>query len=135
MPMPRAGRWARAIPATVLDFDARFGIDPFADPRVGLIHTGTHGSDRSERQDRRLHRSSRLDRRRRGRAAASRSNHRRRTLFARLDFELSKAAVAVCGNRVAGFSGLEDLAIVLIIVGAGAWLLQRLARKIFAEQI
>jgi protein SCO1 len=129
-------RWTLGTgdPATVLDFDARFGIDPFADPRLGLIHTertvlidpdgkivdfidqaGWDAADVAARLQ----------------AAGSRPSN----LFARLDFELSKAAVAVCGNRVAGFSGLEDLAIVLVIVGAGAWLLQRLARKIFAEQI
>lgn len=121
-------------PGTVLDFDARFGIDPFADPRLGLIHTertvlidpdgkivdfidqaGWSPADISARLQ----------------AVESRSSN----LLARLDFELSKAAVAVCGNRVAGFSGLGDLAIVLVIVGAAGWLLQRLARKIFAEQI
>jgi protein SCO1/2 len=121
-------------PGTVLDFDARFGLDPFADPRVGLIHTertvlidptgkivdfidqaGWSPADVSARLQ----------------AVESPSSN----LLARLDFELSKAAVAVCGNRVAGFSGLEDLAIVLVIVGAAGWLLQRLARKIFAEQI
>jgi cytochrome oxidase Cu insertion factor (SCO1/SenC/PrrC family) len=131
-----AARWTLGTgdPATVLDFDARFGIDPFADPRVGLIHTertvlidpngkivdfidqaGWTADDVAARLQ----------------SIASPSSNP----IARLDFELSKAAVAVCGNRVAGFSGLEDLAIVLVIVGAGAWLLQRLARKIFAEQI
>jgi protein SCO1/2 len=121
-------------PGAVLDFDARFGLDPFADPRLGLIHTertvlidpdgkivdfidqaGWSAADVSARLQ----------------AVESHSSN----LFARLDFELSKAAVAVCGNRVAGFSGLEDLAIVLVIIGAGAWILQRVARKIFAEQI
>jgi protein SCO1 len=121
-------------PGTVLDFAARFGLDPFADPRVGLIHTertvlidpngiivdfidqaGWNAADISARLQ----------------AVESQSSNP----LARLDFELSKAAVAVCGNRVAGFSGLEDLAIVLVIIGAAGWLLQRLARKIFAEQI
>ncbi len=121
-------------PDTVLDFEARFGLDPFADPRVGLIHTertvlidpdgkivdfidqaGWNAADVSARLQ----------------AVESRSSNP----LARLDFELSKAAVAVCGNSVAGFSGLEDLAIVLVIFGAAGWFLQRLARKIFAEQI
>ena len=131
-----AGRWTLGTgdPATVLGFDARFGIDPFADPRVGFIHTertvlidpngkivdfidqaGWTADDVAARLQ----------------SIESPSANP----LAQLDFQLSKAAVAVCGNRVAGFSGLEDLAIVLIIVGAGAWLLQRLARKIFAEQI
>jgi protein SCO1/2 len=121
-------------PNTVLDFDARFGIDPFADPRLGLIHTertvfidphGTIVDSIDEAAWNPADVSARLL------AVESRASNP----LARLDFELSKAAVAVCGNRVAGFSGLEDLAIVLVIFGAGAWLLQRLARKIFAEQI
>jgi len=54
--------------------------------------------------------------------------------LARLDYELSKAAVAICGDRVAGFSGLQDLAIVIAIFGAGGWFLVRVGRKIlFAE--
>jgi protein SCO1/2 len=121
-------------PATVLDFDARFGLDPFADPRLGLIHTertvliGPDGKiiDFIDQAS-----WSADDVGARLQAVESSSS----SPLARLDFELSKAAVAVCGNRVAGFSGLEDLAIVLVIVGAAAWLLQRLARKIFAEQI
>jgi protein SCO1/2 len=121
-------------PATVLDFDARFGLDPFADPRLGLIHTertvliGPNGTiiDFIDQAG-----WSADDVRARLQAVESPSSS---NVFARLDFELSKAAVAVCGNRVAGFSGLEDLAIVLLIVGAAGWLLQRLARKIFAEQ-
>lgn len=131
-----AKRWTLATgnPDTVLGFDARFGLDPFADPHGALIHTertvlidpngkivdfidqaGWDPTDIAARLE----------------AGESRPSN----IFARLDFELSKAAVAVCGNRVAGFSGLEDLAIVLVIFGAGGWLLQRLARKIFAEQI
>jgi len=121
-------------PQTVLDFDARFGIDPFADPKLGVIHTertviidpdgkivdfidqaGWDPADVVARLQ----------------SAGSQPSNP----LARLDFELSKAAVAVCGNRVAGFSGLEDLAIVLVIIGAGGWLLQRLGRKIFAEHI
>jgi protein SCO1/2 len=130
------GRWTLGTgdPSTVLNFEARFGLDPFADPRVGLIHTertvlidpngniidfiDQAGWDAAD-LDARLQ------------ALESRPSN----LLARVDFELSKAAVAVCGNRVAGFSGLEDLAIVLIIVGSAGWLLHRLARKIFAEQI
>jgi protein SCO1 len=131
-----AGHWTLGTgdPHTVLDFDARFGIDPFADPRLGVIHTertviidpggkivdfidqaGWDPADVVARLQ----------------SAQSQPSN----LFARLDFELSKAATAVCGNRVAGFSGLEDLAIVLVIVGAGGWLLQRLARKILAEHV
>jgi protein SCO1/2 len=131
-----AKRWTLGTgdPATVLDFDARFGIDPFADPRVGLIHTertvliGPSGKivDFIDQAG-----WSADDVVARVQAIESPSSNP----IARLDFELSKAAVAVCGNRVAGFSGLGDLAIVLVIIGAGGWLLQRVARRIFAEQI
>lgn len=131
-----ARRWTLGTgdPASLLDLEARFGIDPFADPRVGLIHTertvlidpsgkivdfidqaGWDPADVAARVE----------------AIASHSS----SPLARLDFELSKAAVAVCGNGVSGFSGLQDLAIVLVILGAGGWVLQRLARKIFAEQL
>ncbi|MBV8367796.1 MAG: SCO family protein [Candidatus Eremiobacteraeota bacterium] len=131
-----AGRWTFGTgdAQTVLDFDARFGIDPFADPKLGVIHTertvivdpdgkivdfidqaGWDPADVVARLQ----------------SVESRPSNP----LARLDFELSKAATAVCGNRVAGFSGLEDLAIVLVIIGAGGWILQRLARKIFAEHV
>jgi protein SCO1 len=121
-------------PGTVLDFALRFGLDPFADPRLGLIHTertvlidpngkivdfmdqaGWNAADVIARLQ----------------ASESQPSNP----IARLDFELSKVAVAVCGDGVAGFSGFEDLAIVLAIFGIGGWFLQRVARKIFAEQI
>ncbi len=128
-----AKRWTLATgdPGAVLDFDARFGIDPFADPNLGLIHTertvlidpsGTIVDFIDQAGWSVADVAARLQ------AGSSPSN-----LFERLDFQLSKVATAVCGNRVAGFSGLEDLAIVLLIFGAGAWALQRLARKIFAQ--
>lgn len=131
-----AARWTLATgnPDTVLDFDARFGLDPFADPHLGLIHTertvlidpaGKIVDFIDQAAWDPVDVAARLQT-----GSAQPSN-----LFARLDFQLSKAAVAVCGNRVAGFSGLEDLAIVLVIIGSGAWLLQRLARKIFVEQV
>jgi protein SCO1/2 len=128
---PKRWTFGTGDPAVVLDFDARFGIDPFADPRLGLIHTertvliapdgkiidfieqaGWSPADVSARLQ----------------PGSVPSNP-----FAWLDFELSKGFTAVCGNSVAGFSGLEDLAIVLVIFGSGAWVLQRVARKIFAH--
>lgn len=131
-----AVHWTLATgdPDTVLDFDARFGLDPFADPRLGLIHT-----ERTVLIDPAGKIVDFIDQAAwdpadvvaRLQAGESQPSN----VFARIDFELSKAAVAVCGNSVAGFSGLEDLAIVLVIIGSGAWLLQRLARKIFADQI
>ena len=51
----------------------------------------------------------------------------------RLDLWLSRAAVAMCGNAVAGFSGLTDLLIVTLLFAAGAYLLYRLAQGIFVK--
>ncbi|MFN2461714.1 MAG: hypothetical protein ABR591_13700, partial [Candidatus Velthaea sp.] len=131
-----AKRWTLGTgdTTTVLDFDARFGIDPFADPRVGFIHTErTVLIDRNGKIVDFIDQAgwTAADVAARLQAIESPSSN----VLARLDFELSKAAVAVCGNRVAGFSGLGDLAIVLLIISAGGWLLQRVARRIFAEQI
>ncbi len=128
-------RWTLGTgdPGAVLDSAARFGIDPFADPRAGLIHT-----ERTVfvNPDGRI--ADFIDQAAwnpddvvaRLQAVSSRPSNP----LARLDFELSKVAVAVCGNSVAGFSGLQDLAIVLVIFGSCAWLLRALARKIFAAQ-
>jgi len=119
---------------TVLDFDARFGIDPFGDPRAGFIHTertvliGPDGKIVDYLDSAGWDPADIV-------ARLQAIDSRPSNPLARLDFELSKAAVAVCGNRVAGFSGLADLAIVLIIFGTCAWVLLRLARKIFVEQI
>lgn len=124
---------ATGDPETVLDFDARFGIDPFADPRVGLIHTertvlidptgkiidfidlpGWSPDDI---------------------VARLQAFERRPTdLLSLLDFELSKATVAICGNGASGFNGLEDLAIILAILGSVAFVLQRVARFFFRRE-
>jgi hypothetical protein len=53
--------------------------------------------------------------------------------LARFDLWLSRAAVAMCGNNVAGFSGLSDLAIVLLVIGSGTYAMVRVARLIFAK--
>ncbi len=50
--------------------------------------------------------------------------------LARLDLALSRAAIAVCGDRVAGFSGLTDLLVVIVIFAAFGWGLYRIARTI-----
>jgi len=54
--------------------------------------------------------------------------------FARLDYELSKASAALCGNNLAGYSGLLDLALVVLIFSGACWILYRFARKIFVEE-
>lgn len=125
-------RWTLGTgdPKKVLDFAARFGIDPFADPQLGLIHT-----ERTALIDETGKISDFIDE-----AAFNPSDVAARVEamakhgsnpLAWLDFELSKYAVSICGDGVRGFSGIGDLAIVLVIFGAAGWLLQRLARKVF----
>lgn len=127
-------RWSFATgdPNTVLDFDRRFGLDPFADPRVGLIHTertvlidpngyildyvdlaGWNPADIVARLSPSAHPANLID---------------------RLDFYLSRATVAICGNDATGFNGVEDLALILAILGAITWMLTRVARFIFKKE-
>jgi protein SCO1/2 len=116
----------------VNDFAARFGIAVFADPQAGLIH-----SERTAIIDRDGRITDLLD------AAAWNPDDLVadvRTLsqvpanpIARLDYELSKASAAICGNNLAGYSGLLDLAIVMLIFSGACYILYRAARKIFAE--
>jgi protein SCO1 len=127
-----ASRWSFGTgdPNTVLDFAARFGIDPFADPRVGLIHTsrtvlidpngkiidfidatGWKPADIAMR----LQPVKAID---------------PSSFLGRVNFWLSKATVAICGNGATGWNGLQDLAIVLAILGSVTYLMFRVARFI-----
>ena len=113
-------------PETVLDFDARFGIDPFADPRVGLIHTergvlidpngriidlieGTGWTPDDV--------AARLDA----------TKNTPTAWLSLVDYYLSRVTVAICGNGATGFNGIEDLAIIVGILGVVGFGLQRLA--------
>jgi len=128
-----AGRWTFGTgdPETVLDFDRRFGIDPFADPSVGLIHTertvlinpqgyifdfidlaGWNPADI---------------------VARLQPSEKPGNLLDRVDFYLSRATVTICGNGASGFNGVEDLAIILAILGSVGWVLLRVARFIFVR--
>ena len=117
----------------VNDFAARFGIAVFADPAAGLIH-----SERTAIINRNGVITDLLD------AAAWNPDDvvaRVRQLsevpsnpIARLDYELSKASAALCGNSLAGYSGLLDLALVTLIFAGACWILYRFARKIFVEE-
>jgi len=118
--------------AVVNDFAARFGIAVFADPAAGLIH-----SERTAIVDRNGVVRDLLD------AAAWNPDDlvaEVRTLsdvpanpIARLDYELSKWSAALCGNSLAGYSGLLDLLIVFAIFGGACGILYYAARKIFVE--
>ena len=128
-------RWSLGTGPTdvVNDFAARFGIAVFADPAAGLIH-----SERTAIVDRNGNIVDLLD------AAAWNPDDvvaEVRTLaqvpanpIARLDYELSKWSAALCGNSLAGYSGLLDLAVVLAIFSGACWILYFAARKIFAEE-
>jgi protein SCO1/2 len=127
-------RWSLVVgdAEPTLNFAAQFGITAFADPAVGIIHAeNTVAIDRQ------------------GRVAAMNSgtewlpsglladidarNGTPTNPLARLNLWLSNGFVALCGNSVAGYSGLADLAIVMLILAALAYLVYRVARKIFFE--
>src|SRR5579875_3280258 len=119
-------------PTTVLDFDRRFGIDPFADPRVGLIHT-----ERTVLIDPKGYILDFIDLagwNPNDIVARLRPSNRPTNLLDRLDFYLSRATVAICGNGATGFNGIEDLAIIIAILGSVSWVLSRVARFIFAKE-
>lgn len=127
-------RWTLATgPENVVnDFAARFGIAVFADQQAGLIH-----SERTAIIDRNGQIVDLLD------AAAWNPDDVAAEVrsvaevpsnfFARIDYELSKASAALCGNSLSGYSGLLDLAIVGAIFGTACVILYFCARKIFVE--
>lgn len=118
-------------PETVLDFDRRFGIDPFADPNVGLIHT-----ERTVLIDPKGYIFDFIDLAGWNPAdivARLHPSEKPTSLIDLLDFYLSRATVAICGNGASGFNGVEDLAIILAILGSVGWVLFRVARFIFAK--
>jgi cytochrome oxidase Cu insertion factor (SCO1/SenC/PrrC family)/Cu/Ag efflux protein CusF len=127
-------RWTLAVgdADATLDFAAQFGITTFPDPQIGIIHAedtaliGPDGrieemiTDTSWTPDEIV-------------AQIDAQHGRASNPIARFNLWLSKTASAVCGNDVGQFSGLRDLAIVAIIVGALGYLALRLYRAIFAE--
>jgi protein SCO1/2 len=127
-------RWSLVVgdAEPTLDFAAQFGITAFPDPAIGIIHAeNTVIIDREGRVTRMITDTSWLPDEILAQIDAN--NGINSNPVARLNLWLSQAAVAVCGNSVAGFSGLADLAVVIVIFGALAYLVYRLARKIFIE--
>ena len=124
-------KWTLAVGDAdpTLDFAAQFGITAFPDPNIGLIHAentvevGPDGRIRSMITDTSWQPNEMI-------ADIDNSHGDASSPIARLNLWLSSAAVAVCGNNVAGFSGLGDLAVVLLIFGALGYLSFRLARGI-----
>ena len=127
-------RWTLAVGDAnqTLDFAARFGVTTFPDPAIGIIHAentvlirpdGTIGdmiTDTSWAPDELI-------------AQIDAQHGRANNPIARFNLWLSKTASAVCGNDIGQFSGLRDLVVVVIIIGALGYLARRLYRAIFAE--
>jgi hypothetical protein len=129
-------RWTLGVgdADATLDFAARFGITTFPDPAIGIIHAedtalihpdGTIAemiTDTSWSPDELI-------------AQIDAQHGRASNPFARFNLWLSKTASAVCGNDIGQFSGLRDLIVVAIIIGALGYLARRLYRAIFVEQL
>jgi protein SCO1/2 len=126
-----ASRWrfATGDPERVLDFAAQFDVTAFPDERVGLIHPERlvildHYGAIRELIDEGAWTPNEV-------YAAVRNDERLASNpFERLDLWLSSAAVSVCGNAVAGFSGFTDLLAVFGIAAFFTALLWRVARGI-----
>jgi protein SCO1/2 len=127
-------RWSLVVgdAEPTLDFAAQFHITAFPDPNIGIIHAentvliGPDGRVRSMITGAEWLPTELL--------AQVDANHGiAGNPLARLNLWLTNGFVAVCGNSVAGFSGLADLAVVIAVFGSLAYLVYRLARKIFIE--
>lgn len=122
-------RWSLVTgdPNAMLDFAARFSVSAFPDEHAGLIHTDRTviaGKDGRIREfiDETGWLPDQV-------ASAARSYAGEATSpFARFDLWLSEQAVSICGNSVAGISGIGDLAIVIAVFGVLGFVLFRLAR-------
>jgi protein SCO1/2 len=113
----------------VLDFALAFDVSAIADPHVGLIHSertiivDQFGIVRQMIDEVAWSPDEIV-------AQVRANQHLASNPLARLDLWLSSAAVAMCGNSVAAFSGFEDLLIVLAIFAVTAGLLFYLRRAI-----
>jgi protein SCO1/2 len=114
----------------VLDFDARFGVIPFADASAGFIHSertvviDAGGTIRATVEEAGWSNDEIV-------AAARDAANLSSNPFERFDLWLSEKALALCGNQALGFSGLLDLIVVLAILSVASWVLYRVARRIF----
>ena len=127
-------RWSLVVgdAEPTLNFAAQFGITAFPDPDSGIIHA--ENTVIVDRQGRIVSMNHEADWLPAGILAdIDAHNGLASNPLQRLNLWLSSTAVAVCGNSVAGFSGLQDLAVVVLILSALAYLVYRVARKIFLE--
>jgi protein SCO1/2 len=124
-------RWTFATgdPDAVLDFAAQFDVTAFPDERIGLIHPertviiDKYGAIR-ELIDEGSWTPDEIV------ATVDHDERLASNPVERLDLWLSSAAVSVCGNGVAGFSGFTDLLTVLAIAAFFTFLLWRVGRGI-----
>jgi protein SCO1 len=126
-------RWSLVVgdAEPTLDFAARFGIAASPEPSGVIVHSeNTVIVDPDGRIAETISDSSWLPAEILARVDAS---GRAAGPLTRLNRWLSAQAIALCGSSVAGFSGLTDLAVVLLIFGALVYLVYRLARRIFVE--
>ncbi len=127
-------RWSLVVgdAEPTLNFAAQFSITAFPDPNIGIIHAeNTVVIDRDGRIVRMQNDNAWLPDEMLAQVDAMHGNGG--NWLARFDLWLRTGATALCGNSVAGFSGLTDLAVVFAIFGAFAYLVYRVARKIFVE--
>jgi len=124
-------RWTLATgdPETVLDFAAQFDVTAFPDERVGLIHPERvvildKFGDVREMIDEGAWSPNEIV------AAVQHDQRLASNPLDRLNLWLSSAAVSVCGNAVAGFSGFTDLLTVVTIAAFFGFLLWRVGRGI-----
>ncbi len=117
-----------------LNFAAQFGITAFPDPQIGIIHSeNTVLVDRDGRIAAMLTDTAWLPNE--VVAQLDTMNGIASNPLARLNLWLSSTATAICGNSVAGFSGLTDLTVVIAILCALAYLTYRLVRTIFFTSV
>lgn len=125
-------RWTFATgpQSRVLDFDAAFGLNPFADPSTGIIHGETLAIvDKAGKIHDLIYTNSwspsEIT------AELDEIDGRASNPIARFDLWLSRTAVAMCGDGVSGFDGIVDLLVVIAIFAALAYGFWRLYRAIF----
>jgi cytochrome oxidase Cu insertion factor (SCO1/SenC/PrrC family) len=114
----------------VLNFDAAFGLNPFADPSTGIIHGETLAIvDKAGKIHDLIYTNSWSP----GEITAELNeiDGVASNPIARFDLWLSRAAVAMCGDSVSGFDGIVDLLVVLAIFAALGYALWRVYRAFF----
>jgi len=124
-------RWTLATgdPNAVLNLAAAYDVTTFPDERVGIIHPerlvliDQFGTVR-ELIDEGSWSPGEVA------AVVAHDQHLASNPFERLNLWLSSAAIAVCGNSVASFSGFTDLFAVAAIVGVFGWIFYKLGRTI-----